>query len=178
MEIIPSSCENSGIDIYSEGKRSDLKYAGDAVLLSEDPRSFWFLLDRLNDSIVMFGMRFISPKCKISSQDLTSTKPNLVLAGEELDDADCLNYLSSCVSSSGRKPDELSPWVQKFRLAFNTLKHLWRRRDIQFLIKGLGYTAAAKSVMLYDPETWPLTAKDIETFSVFEYRSLRGASGI
>lgn len=36
MEIVLSSCGNSGIDICSHRKLSDLEYADDVVLLPED----------------------------------------------------------------------------------------------------------------------------------------------
>lgn len=50
----------------------------------------------------MFGMRFASSTCKMLSQDWIVAKPNLVLAGEQLGDADRFSYFNSGIPPSGR----------------------------------------------------------------------------
>lgn len=57
-ETAPSSCDNGAIDISSGRYLFDLEYAHDVVLPSGDLRKFQVYLDRLNDSIVVFGIRF------------------------------------------------------------------------------------------------------------------------
>lgn len=36
-EVASSSCENGGTDIYSDSNLSDLEWANDVMVLSEDP---------------------------------------------------------------------------------------------------------------------------------------------
>ncbi|VDP86820.1 unnamed protein product [Echinostoma caproni] len=47
-------CEYSGIDLLSLSKLSDLKYADDIVLISEDPGKLQAFLDSLSASVAMF----------------------------------------------------------------------------------------------------------------------------
>lgn len=58
--IALSSREYSGIDIYSDKDLSDLGYADDVVLLSDDTSKLQIFPYRLNDSIGKLGMRFAS----------------------------------------------------------------------------------------------------------------------
>ncbi|VDO84785.1 unnamed protein product [Schistosoma mattheei] len=92
--------------------------------------------------------------------------------------------------------DEISARIQKARLAFAFLRHLWRRRDIRLSIKGRVYCAAVRSVslwrrrdirlsikgrvycaavrsvLLYGRETWQLRVEDTRKLLVFDHRCL------
>lgn len=62
-------------------------------------------------------------------------------------------YLGSCISSRGRTSDEVSSRIQETRVIFANLRHPCHRRDILLSTKGRINTAAARSVLLYCPET-------------------------
>ncbi|VDP93658.1 unnamed protein product [Echinostoma caproni] len=49
---------DGGIDLLLGGRLSDMKYADDIVLLSEDPDQLQAFLYGLSASVSMFGMRF------------------------------------------------------------------------------------------------------------------------
>ncbi|VDO86519.1 unnamed protein product [Schistosoma margrebowiei] len=49
--------------------------------------------------------------------------------------------------------DEISARIQKARLTFANLRHLWRRRDIRLSTKRCVYCATVRSVLLYGSET-------------------------
>lgn len=51
-QIALASCENNGTDMCSDRKLSELEYANDGKLLSEDPGKLHVLIDCLNDSVV------------------------------------------------------------------------------------------------------------------------------
>ena len=59
----------SGVDLLPEGRLTDLEYADDIVLLSDDVSKLQRLLDRLSVSAGLFGMRFAPRKCKFLVQD-------------------------------------------------------------------------------------------------------------
>lgn len=54
---------------------SYLAHVDDAELLTENPSKLQAFLDRLNDSVVLFGMRFACSKCKKLLQDCADSKP-------------------------------------------------------------------------------------------------------
>lgn len=80
MKWALSPCENSDIDVYLNAKLSDLEYADNVVLLSEDVCKLQAFLNCLNGTKDIFGMHIASLKGKISSEDCTGSKLNLVLA--------------------------------------------------------------------------------------------------
>ena len=91
---------------------------------------------------------------------------------------DKFTYLGSCITPDGSIAEELSSRIQKARLAFSNLHHLWRRNDIKLSTKGRVYSAAVRSVLLYGSETWPLKAEDVRRLSVFDHRCLRSIGKI
>lgn len=105
-------CENSNFGIFSYIKLSGSGHADNFSPLSGDPSKLQVSLDRLNDSIGMFGIPFASPKCKISLHGWVGSKPNLVLE-EEWGEVDRLSYLSSRISVGGHISDQASSRTQK-----------------------------------------------------------------
>ncbi|VDP89695.1 unnamed protein product [Echinostoma caproni] len=82
-------------------------------------------------------------------QDWVDSAPSLTLTGEVVEEVDKFCYLGSYISLGGRIKDEVSARIQKARLAFANLRHLWRRRDIRLSVKGRVYAAAVRPVLLY-----------------------------
>ncbi|VDP82162.1 unnamed protein product [Echinostoma caproni] len=72
---------DNGIDLRPGGRLSDLEYADDILLLSDDPGKLQAFLDSLNASVAMFGMRFAPSKCKMLLQDWVDPAPSLTLTG-------------------------------------------------------------------------------------------------
>ena len=81
LESAFSLSPHSGVELLPGGTVSDLEYADDFVLLSEDPGSLQDLLCSLDKSAAMFGMRFGLPKCKMMLQDWVGVTPNLSIKG-------------------------------------------------------------------------------------------------
>lgn len=113
MKIIVCSCENSGTGIYPDRKLPDLECAVSVMLLSEDPNKLPVFLDRPSDSAGMFEMHFAPSECDILLYGCFVSKPNLVLAGEELDVVDRFIWFDSCISPNGCILDGKSSHVQK-----------------------------------------------------------------
>ena len=88
MDSLPESAfslsPHSGVELLPGGTVSNLEYADDVVLLSEDPGSLPDLLCSLDKSAAMFGMRFAPPKCKMMLQDWVGVTPNLSIKGKFL----------------------------------------------------------------------------------------------
>ncbi|VDO47622.1 unnamed protein product [Schistosoma margrebowiei] len=55
-------------------------------------------------------------------------------------------FVSCFLFPCGLVCDEISARIQKARLAFANLRHLWRRRDIRLPTKGRVYCASVRSV--------------------------------
>ncbi|VDP89366.1 unnamed protein product, partial [Echinostoma caproni] len=72
---------------------------------------------------------------------------SLTLTGEVIDQVDKFCHLGSYTSPGGPITDEVSARIQKARLAFANLRHLWRRRDIRLSVKGRVYAATVRPVL-------------------------------
>ncbi|CAH8565351.1 unnamed protein product [Heterobilharzia americana] len=96
----------------------------------------------------------------------------LTIESEVVECVDHCTYLGSKINPGGLVADEISAKIQKARLAFANLRHLWRRRDIRLSIKGHVYCTAVRSVLLYGCETWPLKVEDMRRLQVFDHRCL------
>ncbi|TNN18035.1 acyl- :glycerol-3-phosphate acyltransferase, partial [Schistosoma japonicum] len=101
-------------------------YADDIVLFGEDADKMQSLLTTLSNNASMFGMRFSPSKCKMLLQDWVASAPELVIGSEVVERVDRFTYLGSLISADGLVTDEISARIQKARLAFAKLRHLWR----------------------------------------------------
>ena len=182
MDALPETAftlsPHSGVELLPGGTASDLEYADDVALLSEDPDSRQDLLCSLDKSAAMFGMRFAPPKCKMVLQDWVGVTPNLSIKCQFIERIGKFTYLGSCITPDGSIGEELSSRIRKARLTFFNLYHLWRRNDIKLSMKGRVYSAAVCSVLFYCSETWPLKVEDIRRLSAFDYCYLRSIGQI
>lgn len=103
--------------------------------------------DRLNDNVGMLGMRLAPFRCKMLLQGWNGPKPSLTLAQEQLTEIDRFGYLGSWNSLDGHKSDKVPSRIQKNRLAFANLRHLWSRHDSRLSIKSRVYTVTAGLVL-------------------------------
>lgn len=72
---------------------------------------------------------------------------------DKLDEVDKFNYFGSWLQLGGRISDEMCSRMQKTRLAFTNLKHLWRRHDISLYINDQVHAAVVGSVLQRGRET-------------------------
>ncbi|VDO81413.1 unnamed protein product, partial [Schistosoma margrebowiei] len=149
LEMTLSSSKFPGVELLPGGSLVDLEYADDIVLFGEDADKMQSLQTTLSNNASMFGMRFSPSKCKMLLQDWVTSTPELVIGSEVVECVDRFTYLESLISPCGPVCDEISARIQKARLAFANLRHLWRRRDIRLSTKGRVYCAAVRPVLLY-----------------------------
>lgn len=123
---------------------SDLKYAGDVVLLAETAS--------LNFEVGLFGMCFSPPKCELLLQDWVDSARNLALAEGQLGELDKFNYSGSFISPGDRILNEVSSRIQNTRLGFTDLRYLWLRHDTGLSDKSWACISAVWSVLLCGSE--------------------------
>lgn len=95
VETAPFSYGEIGIDICSDMELSNLEYADDVLLLSDDPSRLHIFIDPLNDSMCLrLGW---TKQLRMLFQDWIGSKPNIFLAGEQLGEIGRFGYLDSCL---------------------------------------------------------------------------------
>lgn len=103
----------NGTDICSHKNLSDLEYSDDVALVSEDPTNLQVSLDRVNDSVGMYRMRFAPSKCKMRLSNWIGSKPDLFLAREKLSEMSKPCYLGGCFSCGGLVAEGFCSRMQK-----------------------------------------------------------------
>lgn len=88
------------ISVSSGRKLPDLKYLANVMLMNGDCGKLQVFLHSLNNILGIFRINFASLKYKILLQTTVGWKPNPVLAGEDLLEAD-----NSCYSTNWILPD-------------------------------------------------------------------------
>ena len=135
LEISLSSSQSPGVELLPGDSLVDLEYADDIVLFGEDADKMQSLLTTISNYAGMFGTRFSPSKCKMLLQDWVASTPELMIGSEVFERVGHFTYLGSLISPCGLVCDEISARIQKARLAFANLRHLWRRRDIRLATK-------------------------------------------
>lgn len=105
-------------------------------------------------------------------QNRIDSRLNLVLAAEDSDMVDGFSCLGICISPGDRIYYKLFSLTEKSVLAFTSLRHLRRRRDIRLSIKVFLCAIMVKLVIPCDSETWLLVV-DLRRLSPFGHRCLR-----
>ncbi|VDP07680.1 unnamed protein product [Schistosoma margrebowiei] len=165
MGITFSSTEFSGIDLLTGGSFVDLEYANDKVVFDEDADKVQSLLVAPSNNVRMFGMRFSLSKYELLLQDWSASTSELRIGSEVVERVDNFTCLGSLTSPNRLVSDEISARIQKCRLVFANLRHLWQTRDIHLSIKGRVNCAAVCSILLHGCETWPLRMKNTLNYS-------------
>ena len=155
MEKAVSHCYNNNISIgfpATADHITDLGYADDLALLSQDETSMQFFLD----SVVYFGSQvglIVNPsKCKVLHSSVTC--PNLLINGNALENVDNFCYLARKIASDGGSDNDINIRIGKASSVFNSLKNcLFSRSDISLQLKFRVFCASVRSVLLYGCES-------------------------
>ena len=178
LENALNDIHDCGLELLPGNRVKHLDYADDIALLGDDPIALQRVLDKLVIEASKYGLVFAPSKCKVLLQDWIGPAPTLQVDGLVLDSVDSFTYLGSRITSGSDIRGEVDARIAKARYAFSNLRHLWRRRDISYQLKGRVYAASVRAVLLYGCETWPLRAEDIRRLSVFDQRCLRSIARV
>ena len=88
-----------------------------------------------------FGMRFSPTKCKVMLQDCLTLSQPLELNGVPLEIVNYFTYLGSCMSSDCNVSAEVNTRINKARITFDNLHHLWHQRSLPLNLKARVYQA-------------------------------------
>ena len=91
----------------------------------------------------------------------------------EIEDVSKFNYLGSIISKTGGTDEDITTRITKARLAFTTLKPIWRSTNIRPHTKLRLFNTNVRSVLLYGSETWRLTKGLEHKLQVFVNSCLR-----
>ncbi|KAL6487922.1 hypothetical protein MHYP_G00045480 [Metynnis hypsauchen] len=97
----------------------------------------------------------------------------LQLQGEDLKETDRFIYLGSVVNTDGGADKDVRSWINKARLAFNTLRPMWNSKALSQRSKIRIFNTNVKAVLLYGSETWRVTNTISNKLHIFINKCLR-----
>ena len=74
--------------------------------------------------------------------------------GEPLEETDSFTYLGSTINKHGGTAEDVKARIQKARVAFITLRKIWRAKQIKTNTKLRIFNSNVKAVLLYGSEKW------------------------
>ena len=102
----------------------------------------------------------------------TKRRPEVVINGEKVKNADSFEYLGSWVG--GSMEEEVSARVKKAGGAFGQLRgHVWKRKDLTPRVKMHVFQAVVVSTLLYGSEAWAMSSVGLRRMKAFYNNGLR-----
>ena len=158
---------------YPAQTQTDLDFADDIALLSNEIEQAQKLLDAVQEQCRRTGLHLNSSKTKFIAIN-TPPEVKLVTQEEELEKVEDFKYLGSYIMSTSQdiKVRKAKAWA-----ALNSMSKIWTS-DIARPVKARFFFATVESVLLYGSETWTLTPSIEKSLNGCYTRMLRAAFNV
>jgi hypothetical protein len=148
-----------GVDgiIVGGGKRTDIRYADDAVLMANKRKKMQDMLNKLNDTCKVYGMDINVKKTKYmvinEREDRIGMKRNIVLDGVPIEQVTRFKYLGSWITEDVKCDEDVKARVGLAKTAFWQNKEIMRR-NVRLQTKMKILTCYVFSILNYGCESW------------------------
>ena len=165
-----------GVHLNDESTLSDLDFADDIGLISEDSIEMQRMIDTIEKLSARFGLKLNHKKCEALT--VCHESVTFKVQGENIKNCDEFTYLGSTVTVNGDIGNEITCRIRKATGAFETMKAYWKRKEISMHLKHRVYNAAVRSTLFYACETWPIKVAELNRLQGFKNRCLRKITGL
>ena len=162
---------NTGLQ-WTTYQLEDLDFADDICLLSHTRQAAQTKLERLAEEAGKTGLRINTAKTEVLRINAEHGTP-LWLHGNCLKETGRFKYLGSIVSVDGGADEDVQSRINKARLAFNSLRPIWKSKALSLQSKIRIFNTNVKAVLLYGSETWRVMTSTTKKLQVFINRCLR-----
>ena len=157
---------------------TDLNYADDAVLLTDDQSQLQPALQRLEEEASKFGLHVSWAKTKVQNLGSGQEVAPIAVNGEVVEAVDSFVYLGSTMSSGSNSYSEVMRRIGLASSITDRLSRIWSQRHLSLTTKFRLYSCCILAVLLYACETWTLTKADWKRLESFHLRCQRRILGI
>ena len=164
--------DEDGIAWVDSSRLSDLAYADDIALLSEDADGMNRITEKLAREAGKVGLEINQGKTKVLT--VQPREDVRIELGENLiDEVNSFEYLGSFVCNDGDVRKEAGIRIGKAGAVFSKMKKVWSSPGISLKTKVRLFNSTVMTIVLYSSETWK-GLKEIENrLRVFESNCLR-----
>ena len=159
IDWIPKSTtigRNNGIQWTLWAQLDDLDFADDQVLLSHNHCQMQDKTTLLETTSAGTGLKIKRKKTELMKMNITANTP-VTVGGEPIREVESFIYLGSVVDQQGGTNRDVKARIGKARAAFVMLKNIWASGGISMRTKLRIFNSNAKSILLYECETWRTT---------------------
>ena len=164
--------KKDGIQWTLWSQLDDLDFADDLALLSHNQQQMQRKTSQLEKLSKCLGLRIHPGKSKVLKVKSTSKEP-VIVNDKPLEEVENFTYLGSIMNDRGGTTADIKARTGKARVAFNSLKKVWKDRTISNKTKVRLFNSNVKSVLLYGCETWSLTQTLLKKLQSFVNTCLR-----
>ena len=131
----------------------DLDFADDLALLSHSHQQMQAKTSTLESTSSRLGLDIHPQKTQVLKVNTTSTEP-VKLSGNDLEEVETFTYLGSVINQEGGSDADVKSRIGKARVAFITLKNIWKSQQITTYTKIRLFNSNVKAALMYVSETW------------------------
>ena len=170
MRKVNTGCR--GIQWTLTERLGDIDFADDLALMAQTAHDMQESLRLLVKYAGQVGLKINVMKTKLIRMN-TSTRCNLLIDGETIDEVESFCYLGSILSKDGGADLDVESRIRKARQAFISLNNIWNSTQLTRNLKLRFFKTNCVPVLLYGCETWKMTSNIGNKIQVFVNRCLR-----
>ena len=161
-----------GLNFGVSGVLEDLDFADDLAMLSSSTEHLQTKTDRLVMFAKQVGLFINVKKTEVMNISKAPAQP-IKIEGNEVKQVNKFTYLGSVISSENGAKADIETRLNKARIAFKSLKIIWRSRKYSLKTKLKVYSSNVKTVLLYGSECWRVIKKEMNKLNSFHNNCLR-----
>ncbi|GFR65589.1 endonuclease-reverse transcriptase [Elysia marginata] len=143
---------------------TNLRYADDTALLSDNLTSMKRILHRVNNAGQQAGLLLNAKKTKVmhipASKETSNVEPDIKIDRTSLENVDNLKYLGSIKTSDGTCTKDISTRIAMANQGMVSLNNIWKDKSIPKPLKFKLLKTLVWPRMLYGCETWTMRKAD------------------
>ncbi|KAI8518904.1 hypothetical protein Bbelb_021610 [Branchiostoma belcheri] len=158
---------------------TDLDFADDVAILAEVLEVLQLALQAMDTETQPLGLMVSWEKTKVQClSDFEDPRPGPVINARQVESVERFSYLGGTITSDCRSYADIHLRIGRASAAMASLKSVWSNRKLSLQTKLRLYNSLVLSILMYNSETWTLTATHELRVNAFDTRCLRRLLGI
>ncbi|KAI8499356.1 hypothetical protein Bbelb_231200 [Branchiostoma belcheri] len=158
---------------------TDLDFADDVAILAEVLEVLQLALQAMDTETQPLGLMVSWEKTKVQClSDFEAPRPGPVINARQVESVERFSYLGGTITSDCRSDADIHLRIGRASAAMASLDNVWSNRKLSLQTKLRLYNSLVLSILMYNAETWTLTATHELRVNAFDTRCLRRLLGI
>lgn len=170
--IFRNAFDQLNLGIRINGKLiQNIRYADDTVLLATNPEDLQIMLQKLNNTLLEYGLRINTNKTKhmiVSKTPISETLTPLSLNNKIIDRVKSYKYLGCWLNENWESEKEIRTRIEIARNTFQKMRKLLTNRKINLKLRWRMVKCYIIPILMYGSESWTLKKNLINKLRAFE----------